>query len=300
MRVIITGGTGLIGTSLVEILAPHTHEIIILSRDPDRAAQRFRDKSVQALAWDARTDQGWGHLITPDTAIVNLAGENPAHWHWTAAHKQRVLNSRIQAGQAIMQAIEHHGSPQVILQSSASGYYGDRGQEILTESSEPGQGFRAEVCEAWEAVTANVNARRCILRTGIVLHQREGAFPPMRLFAQLFGSQLGNGQQWIPWIHHRDVANAIRFLLENTDLSGPFNVSGPEPVTNRELITTTGRLLKRPSLISVPAVVLRLVLGEESVVVLESERIIPKRLLEAGFTFDYPQLDQALRDILSR
>jgi len=301
MRVIITGGTGLIGRALVEVLAQGGYEIIVLSRDPAVAAQMFKQQGlvgIQTVGWDAQTAQGWGELISRECTIVNLAGASPAHWRWTSTYRARILESRLRAGEAVMQAIERYGPPEVLVQASAAGYYGNREQEVLTEQSLPGQGFRAEVCQAWEASTATITTRRCILRTGIVLDTNAGAFPPLLRFARMLGSRLGTGAQWMPWIHKRDVAKAIRFLIEQHTLSGPLNLCAPEAVTNREFLHVVRRLLKRFSLFSVPACVLKAVLGEMSSVVLDSQHMLPQRLRETAFQFDYPHLDEALRHLL--
>ena len=301
MRVIITGGTGLIGRSLCRTLAERGHEIIVLSRDPAPAASAFHRlglTSVKIVGWDARTAAGWGELIRPDSAIVNLAGASPAHWRWTKKYRTRILKSRLHAGEAVMQALERYGSPDVLIQASAAGYYGDRGQELLTESSPPGQGFRAEVAQAWEASVAIARTRCCLLRTGLVLDAHAGAFPPLRRFAQLLGSRLGNGDQWIPWVHVEDIAGAICFLLQQRTLSGPFNVCSPEAVSNREFLRAMRRTLRRFALVPLPAPGLRLLLGELSTVVLDSQHLVPERLLEARFPFHYSSLDQALRQLL--
>ena len=301
MRVIITGGTGLIGRSLITLLARQDYEIVVLSRDPAQAAQMFQQqglKTIRAVGWDARTAQGWGELITGESAIVNLAGASPAHWRWTPAYRARILESRLRAGAAVMQAIERYGPPGVLVQASAAGYYGDQGQQIVTELSPPGQGFRAQVCQAWEASTAQATTRRCILRAGIVLDTHVGAFPPLLRFARLLGSRLGDGQQWIPWIHREDVARAIQFLIEQPALSGPFNLCAPEPATNRDFIRAVQRVLKRFPIFPVPALALRVLLGELSNVMLDSQRLLPQRLMKANFQFNYPQLEQALRHLL--
>lgn len=301
MRVIITGGTGLIGRSLIELLAHDDYEIVVLSRHPTLAAQMFHQQgltNIQIVGWDAQTSQGWGELISKESAIVNLAGASPAHWRWTWAYRARILESRLHAGVAVMQAIERYGPPEVLVQASAAGYYGDRGQELLTEASIFGQGFRAKVCQEWEASTAHAQTRRCIVRTGLVLDIHEGAFPPLLYFAQLLGSQLGNGQQWIPWIHKEDVAKAIQFLLEQRMLSGPFNLCAPNAVTNRDFLRMVQHVLKRFPVFPLPAFALRLLLGELSTVVLDSQHLLPERLTEANFLFDYPRLDQALHHLL--
>ncbi len=301
MRVIILGGTGLIGRSLIEHLARDDYEIIVVSRDPEHATQKFLQQGqthVQVVGWDARSAQGWGQLINKESALVNLAGATPAHWRWTRAYRTRILESRLHAGQAVMQAIERYGPPQVLVQASASGYYGDRGQEILTEASLPGRGFRAKVCQEWEASTAHAQTRRCVVRTGLVLDTHEGAFPPLLHFAQLLGSQVGNGQQWIPWIHKADVAKAIQFLLEQRMLSGPFNLCAPLAVTNRDFLRAVRHVLKRFPLFPLPAFALRVLLGELATVMLDSQHLLPQRLTEANFQFEYPQLNQALSHLL--
>ncbi len=301
MRVMITGGTGLIGRSLAARLASQGYEVVVLSRDPARAAALFRQQglsAIQTAGWDGRTAQGWGELLSKECALVNLAGASPAHWRWTRAYRARILESRLRAGEALMQAIERSGPPAVLIQASAAGYYGDRGEEILTESHPPGQGFRAEVCRVWEASTAQVTCRRCILRTGMALDIHAGALPPLLLFARMLGSRLGSGQQWMPWIHNSDVASAIQFLIERPDLSGPFNLCAPETVTNRDFIRSAQRALRRFPLFPLPAFALRVLLGELSSAVLDSQRVLPQRLTDAGFHFDYPQLEQALRHLL--
>lgn len=300
MRILITGGTGLLGKPLVRLLAGHDHEVIVLSRDPARAARTFAragPSGVRIVGWDGRTSAGWGALIA-NSAVVNLAGATPAHWRWTPAYRERILGSRLHAGEAILQAIARHGPPEVLIQASASGYYGDRGGELLSEVCPPGRGFRAEVCSAWEASTADTSARCCVLRTGMVLAREGGAFPPLLLFARLLGRRLGNGRQWAPWVHHADVSHAIEFLIERPALSGPFNLCAPEPAQHAAFMRALHCALRRPGLVTLPAWALRLALGELSSVVLDSQRMAPRRLLEAGFTFAYPQLDGALRHLL--
>ena len=301
MRVMITGGTGLIGRSLAARLAGQGYEVIVLSRDPARAAMLFRQqglKHMQTAGWDGWTAEGWGGLLSQESALVNLAGASPAHWRWTRAYRARILESRLRAGEAVMQAIERSGPPGVLIQASAAGYYGDRGEEILTEQSPPGQGFRAEVCRIWEASTAEVDCRRCVLRTGIVLDTQAGALPPLLLFARMLGCRLGDGQQWIPWMHTSDVARAMQVLIERPALCGAFNLCAPDVVTNRDFIRTAQRALKRFPVFPIPAFALRVLLGELSSAVLDSQRVVPQRLMDAGFQCEYPQLEQALHHLL--
>ena len=301
MRVIITGGTGLIGTALIAALLPHSHEVIVVSRNHQHATQWLKCQGlagVQVVQWDGASAQGWGHLITPESAIVNLAGATPAHWRWTTAYRRLILESRLHAGEGIMEAIARFGPPAVLLQASASGYYGNRDDTILTETSAMGKGFRAEVCQKWEAATANRDIRRCVLRTGIVLAKRAGAFPPLRLFAQLLGRQLGSGQQWIPWVHLDDVIAIMIFLLMNSELVGPFNLCAPEPITNRDLMRTMQHIMNHPGIFPLPKPILRMCLGEMATAVLDSQRMIPQRLMEHQFPFTYSQVSSALQQLL--
>ena len=303
MRVIITGGTGLIGRSLVSLLVPQGYEIIVLSRDAALAARTFSRRgfaNIRTVSWDACTAQGWGALMSRECALVNLAGASPAHWRWTPAYRRHMLESRLHAGGAVMEAMAQYRPPAVLIQASAAGYYGDRGQELLTEASLPGQGFRAEVCRAWEASTATAQTRRCVLRTGLVLDLHAGAFPALLRFAQMLGSQVGNGEQFVPWMHTADVAKAIQFLIEQRMLSGPFNLCAPEVVTNQQLLHAVRQVLKRYPVFPLPALVARALLGELATVVLDSQRLLPHRLLEANFPFDYPQLDEALHHVLQK
>jgi uncharacterized protein len=275
----------------------------VLSRDPNGpdgngTARTFvQYGNVQMVGWDGCTARGWGHLLTPACAVVNLAGASPAHWRWTTRYKERIRQSRLHAAAAVAQAIEHYGPPEVLIQASASGYYGNRGDEVLTESSAPGSGFRADMCQAVEASVASVATRCCIVRTGIVLDRHRGALPPLLLFARMFGSRLGDGRQWIPWVYRSDVACAIRFLIKQRTLSGPFNVCAPTPAPNRDFLRIVHRVFGHPAMFALPAVVLRAVLGEMATVTLDSQHMVPERLLASGFAFAYPQLDRALRQL---
>src|SRR5258706_4630441 len=292
MRVIIAGGTGLIGRPLAAALARRGHEVVVLSRDPALAARTFERRglaSIRTVGWDGQTAQGWGELIGGESAIVNLAGASPAHWRWTNGYRARILESRLHAGEAVMQAIERYGPPDVLVQASASGYYGDRGQVVLTEASLPGRGFRAEVCQAWEASTARAATRRYVLRTGIVLDTSAGAFPPLLRFARLLGSQLGNGQQWLPWIHNADVTHAIQFLLEHRALSGPFNLCAPMPATHQEFMQAMRRVLRRPAIFTLPAWALRVALGENPRGVLDNHGMTPQHRVGARVLVGHPQ-----------
>lgn len=298
MRVIITGGTGVIGQVFAALMVQDGHETIVLSRSPETNRNRV-PAGVTVRGWDATSGAGWHRLIDDETAIVNLAGQNPAHWRWTAAHKQRMQESRIQSVQAIQDAIEiEQRAPKTLLQASAVGYYGHRGDEIITESSFAGEGFTAEITKIWERYAQDIPARQVILRIGIVLSLQGGALPPFVTAAKLFGARVGRGTQWIPWIHVFDTANAMRFLLNRTDSQGVYNLTAPTPTTNTEFMAVLTRVIGRAPVFPAPERALKLVLGEMAQTVLDSQRVMPARLLEEGFEFRYATLEPALRDLL--
>ncbi|MFQ5349330.1 MAG: TIGR01777 family oxidoreductase [Thermoanaerobaculia bacterium] len=235
--------------------------------------------------------------------MVHLAGEGIADGRWSAERKRRIRDSRVESSAAVAAAIAAaEPRPAVLLQASAVGFYGPRGDEELTEESSPGEDFLAEVCGRWEQASAAVEelgVRRAVLRTGVVLAREGGARPkillPFRLFA---GGPVGNGRQYMPWIHLADEVGAIRFLLDTATAGGPFNLTAPEPLTNRQFGRVLGRVLRRPSFMPAPAFALKLALGEMSKILLEGQRALPRRLEEAGYRFRYPDLETALRDLL--
>ena len=301
MRVLITGGTGLIGRALAAELVRAGYEVIVLSRHPERATGL--PTGVQVERWDAVTAEGWGHLADGAHAIVNLAGENIAAGRWTEARKRRICESRLNAGRAVVQAVEAAThKPQVLIQASAVGYYGPHGDEEVTEETPPGDDFLARLAVEWEASTAPVEplgVRRAIIRTGIVLSTAGGALPRMALPFRLFvGGPVGSGRQWFPWIHIADEVAAICFLMEEESASGPFNLTAPNPVTNAQFSRALGRVLKRPAFMPVPALALRLLFGEMASALLTGQRAVPRRLLALGFTFRFPEVLAALRDLL--
>jgi len=302
MRVIITGGTGLIGRALMASLAADGHEVIILTRDPARATGL--PPGARAERWDARSAAGWGTLANGADAIVNLAGENLAAGRWTPERKRRILDSRVQAGQAIVAAVRAAAvKPGVVVHSSGIGYYGASGDAEVTEASPPGRDFLAQVCVAWEAAsaeTAALGVRSVVVRSATVLSREGGALPRLMLPFRLFvGGPLGNGQQWWPWIHIADEVAAIRFLIERADAQGPFNLAAPQLVRQAEFSRALGRALGRPSWLPVPAFALRLLLGEMAAVLLDGQRAAPQRLLELGFAFRFPTIEAALRDLVA-
>jgi uncharacterized protein len=307
MRAIITGGTGLIGSRLAASLAQAGHEVVVLSRNPGKHAL---PQGVRAAKWDARTAAGWGHLADGAGAIINLAGENiagagmlPARW--TAERKRRIAESRLHAGQAVVEAVRQAANkPEVVYQASGSDYYG-WGDKLFTEDDAAGDTFLGSVAiDSWEPATAAVEAmgvRRVIGRQGPVMSMDGGPLPfsvfQFKLFA---GGRLGSGNQWMSWVHIEDAVRAIQYLVENKQAQGVYNIAAPNPVTNKEFTQVLGQVMGRPTLIPAPAFALKLALGEISALVLEGQRIDVQKLRELGFTFNYPDLRLALLDLLKR
>jgi uncharacterized protein (TIGR01777 family) len=298
MRVIIAGATGFIGQALCRELHGD-YEPIALTRDARRAGAIVKDYA-KIVEWDARTTSGWAKQVEGAYAIINLAGESLAEGRWTPSTKMSILQSRTNSANAIADAVEGaKNKPGVVIQASAVGYYGSRGNETLTEDSPPGEGFLAEVCRKTEVIAARVgrqSVRRVQLRTGMVLGQEGGPLPRlMRPFRFFLGGWVGRGSQWVSWISLQDEIRAIRFLMENQSLQGPFNLTSPRPVTMREFTRILGRVLRRPAWTMLPAFAARLMFGEMAdEVLLASQQAIPKRLLEAGFKFSHVDLRTAL------
>jgi uncharacterized protein (TIGR01777 family) len=312
MRVIITGGAGSVGTRLTNSLAADGHEVIQLSRDPGRTARQVRPAGVRVERWDGRTAEGWEHLADGADVIVNLAGASIAGKglipsRWTAERKQSILDSRLNAGRAVVAAIQAaRQKPKLLIQQSAVGYYGFRGDEPLAEDAPPGDDFLARVAVAWEQSTQPVEAlgvRRVISRTGVRLLAEPGGFlrPLLLIFNLMAGGPMGSGRQYWPWIHPADEVKALRFLMAEEQASGMFNMTAPNPVTNREFVNVFGKVVRRPAIFPAPAFGVRLVLGElADALILNGQRAIPKRLVDARYTFTFPTLEPALRDVLKR
>jgi uncharacterized protein (TIGR01777 family) len=297
-RVIISGAAGFIGRALCRAFHGD-YEIIALSRDALRAAGPV-DQWAMVCEWDARTAGTWARKVEGAHAIINLAGESLAAGRWTRSRRAGIVQSRTNSAGAIVDAVSAAKvKPAVVIQASGVGFYGLRGDELLTEDSGLGGGFLADVCRRTESMAARVEqsgVRYAAIRSGLVLGPEGGVLPrfltPYRFF---LGGTLGNGRQWLSWIGLEDEIRAIRFLMENQSLKGAFNLVSPNPVTMGEFTRTLGQVLGRPAWTRVPAFVLRLVFGRMAdEVLLASQKAIPKRLTEAGFTFQYPQLQAAL------
>src|SRR3990172_967872 len=309
MRNVILGGSGLVGRGLAESWASDGHVVTIVCRHPEKVPPL--QPIVEVVGWDGRTTAGWGHLADGADAVVNLAGETIGGTHlrhgffqrWTTAKKRRILDSRINAGRAIVEAIRAaRKKPGVLLQMSAVGVYGPRADENLDEDAPPPKDFLAHVCVEWEQSTEAVEAmgvRRLVVRTGLVLSLQGGLFPVILLPFRLFvGGPLGSGRQGFSWIHAEDHRRALRFLVENPQARGVYNVTAPEPVSNAELGRQVARALRRPYWFPTPAPLLRLVLGKKATLVLDGQRVVPRHLLETGFEFRHPTLEAALASLL--
>ncbi len=304
MRVVITGATGFIGRALCSELAESGYEVVGLSRNAHKGTQVLGN-AVTVAEWDGMSAKGWARYADGARAIVNLAGESISTGRWTQSKKASILQSRLDAGRAVMEAVSQADTkPKVVVQSSGIGYYGSCSDEV-DESASAGSGFLPEVAWQWEVSTGEVQAmgvRHVVIRTGIVLGPDGGALPrlltPFRLFV---GGALGSGTQYFPWIHLCDEVRAIRFLIETDDLEGSFNLVAPQSLTMKEFCGVLGRVMKRPSWFRVPAPVLRLIFGEMAdEVLLSGQKAVPQKLLAAGFDFTYRDTESALREILSQ
>jgi len=308
MRIIITGGTGFIGRALAAELAGAGYEVVVLSRNPEQATRL--PAGVRAAKWDGRTAVGWGGLVEGALAVVNLAGENlagrgflPARW--TPERKALIRNSRLEAGAAVLAAVTAaQAKPRVVIQASGIGHYGSRADKAVTEANPAGDDFLARLTVEWEASTAGVvrqGVRHVSIRTGVVLSPHEGALKQLLLPFKLFvGGPMGSGQQGFSWIHPADEVAAIRFLIESEQAQGPFNLCAPQPLTNAEFARVLGKVLGRPSWLPVPGFALRLALGEVAAMVLEGQKALPRKLLDLGFRFRFPDAESALRDLLGK
>jgi uncharacterized protein (TIGR01777 family) len=304
-KIIVTGATGFIGKALCFRLEREGYKVIALSRNPERGQRLFGSQATVAR-WDGANASEWMGYAEGAHAIVNLAGENIGSGRWTSQRKQAILQSRLDAGKAVVQAVESANvKPRVVIQASAIGFYGTRGNDMIDEFSSPGKGFLANVAKEWEQSTHEVESfgvRRVIIRSGVVLGAKGGALlqllKPFRFFA---GGPLGSGRQWFSWIHIDDEVNAILFLLKREDLTGVFNLSAPHPLLQKEFARMLGKIIRRPSWFPTPGFMLRTILGEMAEeMLLVSQRVSPKRLLEAGNRFLYPEAEHALQDILGK
>ena len=297
MKILITGATGLIGRHLCKSLTVEGHTIIALSRTPEKV----RDlDATEILKWDPMSGPPSAEALSQTDAIVHLAGEPVADHKWTDEQKKRIRDSRVISTRNIIEGIRLSSPmPSVLVSASAVGFYGDRGDETLDETSAAGGGFLSEVCQEWEKEAASdLAVRTAIVRIGVVLSPEGGALKkmltPFKLFA---GGPLASGRQWFPWVHIDDIAGILRHALFHP-VSGPVNAVAPECVTNAEFSRALGRALHRPAFMPTPEFALRLVFGERADVLLMSNRVVPKVALDTGYSFRFPNLSPALEDLL--
>jgi uncharacterized protein len=297
LRVLVTGASGLIGTALVPSLAAAGHRVTRLVRGQPRGPDEFH--------WDPLSGRLDPAALQDCQAVFHLAGESIAGGRWTPRRKARIRDSRVAATLLLATAIAAASpAPSALICSSAMGYYGDRGDQILDETSGPGSGFLSDVVGDWEAAAepaARSGVRVIHLRTGLVLSRQGGALPPLWLATSLgLGGPIGTGRQWMSWIALEDMIGAFRYALAAADLQGAVNAASPAPVSNREFVGTLGRVLGRPAFLPLPAWAVRLLLGEMGeALLLSSQRIYPRRLLAGGFQFAHPALEGALRSIVA-
>ena len=297
--IVIAGGTGFLGRALATTLVADGHRVTVLTRR--RASATASSASIAHVEWHPEDGGGaWTKVIDGAEAVINLAGESIASGRWTARRKAQLVDSRLHATRGLAGAIAAAANPPpVFVSASAIGYYGDRGDEVLSEASAPGSDFLANLCGQWEREAMRANSPRtrvAVIRTGIVLDPTGGALakmlPPFRMFV---GGPLGSGRQYMSWIHLTDWVRLVRWMVGSNRAGGPINASAPEPVTNREFSTALGAALHRPSLLPAPAFALRALLGEMAgPLLLASQRVVPTRALELHFEFSYPRLQPAL------
>ncbi|OGX06577.1 MAG: TIGR01777 family protein [Omnitrophica bacterium RIFCSPLOWO2_12_FULL_50_11] len=301
MKIVITGATGFIGTPLSGLLICAGHHLTILTRALRRTASR--SAHVQHVEWNPADEAGVVARVDGCDAVINLAGENIAARRWTKKQKEKILTSRVSATQCLVRSIQKAGvKPRVLISTSAMGYYGPRGDESLDETAPCGKGFLASTCKAWEAHAVRAEdfgVRVVRLRIGVVLGKGGGALekmtPPFKCF---LGGWLGSGEQWMSWIHLEDVVRLIDACLTNGNLKGPVNVTAPEPVTNKVFSIALAEALNRPCLMPVPSFALKVLFGEMAdELLLKGQRVIPRKALDMGFEFRFPEIHGALESI---
>ncbi|MCX7701901.1 MAG: TIGR01777 family oxidoreductase [Gemmataceae bacterium] len=304
MRVFVTGGTGLVGRRLLGELKAKGHEAVVLTRqDPTGRTD------AEYVRGDPTQPGAWQQVAAECDAIINLAGEGIFNRRWNDEFKKLVRDSRILATRHCVEALKKaprrsDGSPKVLVNASAIGYYGARGPEPLDESAAPGAGFLPSVCVEWElpARAAEADGVRVVLaRIGVVLDRHGGALGKMLLPFKLgAGGPIASGKQYMSWIHNADVAGLLVFALENSAVTGPMNVTAPKPVTNKEFGKALGRALGRPALVWTPGFALRIMLGEGAEIITTGQNVLPKKALDLGYAFRFPEIDAALADVLAQ
>ncbi len=298
MKMLITGGTGLIGSSLIRMCRKPDDEITVLSRNPDRVVTRFggRVRAMQSL-------EEWTPEMDFD-AVINLAGA-PIATRWTDQRKKEIWDSRVTLTEKLVRQIALvEKKPEVLISGSAVGYYGNTGEKAVDENTGSAGDFGARLCSAWERAARQAEewgVRVCTVRTGLVLSDQGGMLKQMRLpFALGMGSRMGDGRQWMSWIHIEDHIHAVLQLMQGREFSGAYNLTAPNPVRNAEFTRALGAAVHRPAFLVAPAAIIRLLLGESAYLLLGGQHALPVRLGESGFRFKFAALDDALIDLVGQ
>lgn len=298
MRIVVSGGTGFIGSALVQALTARGDEVIVLTR---RASKKPEQGGVELVHWSPEERGEWQRTIDGADAVVHLAGASIAEGRWTEQRKAVLVSSRVRSTELVADAIAKAASkPRVFVSGSAVGFYGTAtGDRVLEESSPPGDDFLARLVRDWEAAAAGAGVRTVLPRLGVVLGRDGGAFARLLpMFRAFLGGPVGSGEQYMPWIHLRDVVRAIEHAIAHDRLEGPVNVTAPDPVTMNVFAATLGKVLGRPAALRVPAFAVKLAMGEAASVVLTGQRAVPTKLVESGFAFVFPELASALADLV--
>lgn len=303
--ILITGATGVIGSRLVKRLCELGAFVKILSRSPVNADKIFkRQYTVQEFDWSKYDDpHKLRDLIEESDAIINLAGANVADKRWSVEYKKEIYNSRIEITKLLVKTIKICSKrPECLINASGVGYYGFRGDEILTEDSEPGEDFLAKLCRDWESEAmkaVQLNVRVVTIRTGIVLDNKGGALKELlKPFKFYIGAYQGTGRQWLSWIHIDDIIDLYLFAMSNSNMLGAVNGVSPESVTNKEFTEILGRVLNKNIILPVPGIILKLVVGEFANNLITGQKVSPQKIMNAGFKFNFPLLKEALENLL--
>ncbi|MEK6554772.1 MAG: TIGR01777 family oxidoreductase [Bdellovibrionota bacterium] len=297
MKILVTGGTGFLGHQLLNALIEKNHELVLTSRKQNISFQPF---PAQIIEWPIDFNKSKDSLQTID-AVIHLAGENIADGRWSEERKKAILNSRVSGTQSVVDLIRRLPTIKTFISSSAIGYYGDNKKDELTEDSPAGRGFLAEVCKAWEDEAHRADRpdlRTVILRTGVVLGRASGVLGKMEpLYRNKVGGPIGSGEQFMSWIHERDWVRAVIHCLENKSLTGPVNLTAPQPVSNKGFSREMAKLFKQPVQIPAPAIALKLAMGEMAAIALEGQFALPKKLQDSNFSFEFNELERALENL---
>jgi hypothetical protein len=302
MNFVITGGTGFIGTLLVRRLSQESHSIVLLSRSASRS-YRLNNADVRIVRWDPYAPGEWMREIDGADTVINLVGKNVFEQRWNDTVKRQILDSRVVPTALLVDAIARaEKKPSLLISASAVGFYGDRNDEEITETSGPGDDILAEVVQRWEGAAYEAErygVRVATPRIGLVLEKSGGMIGKMLLpFRLCAGGRIGSGRQYLPWVHMDDVVRGMLFPIEKQNFHGVYNLVSPHPVTMNEFVRTFGKVLHRPSWLPVPDFALSVLYGEGAKVILSGQRALPKRLIEAGFLFSFSDAESALRSIL--